>query len=763
MINIENVYKNIYDLFLNHKYKTLFDSIKNKPDLLNVIINDNKTIIEYAIQSNNLKLLKKLINLNPEVLFNKNINNLNLVHIAIEYGLNNIIFYLIDKFIELKKDDFIFKLSDYHILRGIKDFNLLESYIKKYFDYINWFELKESSYIFYILNNFPNKIDYVINLTKQIIKKYKDPTDLFKLPKADNSLFFLIYLYYKPSSVKFQNQLFSDVYKNFNVSREQLKEFIKLFPPQLNYQNQVSKTVIYYIAEANDIEMLKYCIELGADINHISLLGYNNFCHSVMKYSNINTINYVLNLNINCNHLDQNNETPIYNLLRNKDNTVESIYKLLEKTNDWDSQNIYGQSIMHILCYRLDIDKFYDLFKIRYFNLNLKNRMNISVIKILEDNYKHQKLNQKQIEQKIRKIKELLSDNFLEILTTTESIDIPEDIKINCSKKSDKCLEILINNLSKPEITDIDKLSDNYKNIHIDDYLFAHFNLYNARDVDVYIYYLILLEKYDNLGIPINDRSFDLSKAFSGKIKKTHNNIQEIEYLELLITNTTKNYMLYPLNIYWIDRDNFMIPHNLIHCINNSISIGKKFIIIRLNLISEVLHANIILIDVVNKKILRFEPQGGISKDEFIDIVLEDYFTELKNYHYIKPKNYEPISGFQSLSQETNIQIVRKGDINGFCVAWCLWWVEFYIQNHSNALFTDKKFNTLVSKTIKKIINSGYLITEYIRNYANHMHKKLVQYLTNRSFNYNSIYYERYTDNELETLYKLINKEIQDS
>ena len=43
------------------------------------------------------------------------------------------------------------------------------------------------------------------------------------------------------------------------------------------------------------------------------------------------------------------------------------------------------------------------------------------------------------------------------------------------------------------------------------------------------------------------------------------------------------------------------------------------------------------------------------------------------------------------------------------------------------------------------------------------MHKKLVQYLTNRSFNYNSIYYERYTDNELETLYKLINKEIQDS
>jgi hypothetical protein len=129
-----------------------------------------------------------------------------------------------------------------------------------------------------------------------------------------------------------------------------------------------------------------------------------------------------------------------------------------------------------------------------------------------------------------------------------------------------------------------------------------------------------------------------------------------------------------------------------------------------------------------------------------------------KSYKYFKPMDYEPINGLQSLSQETEIMNVRKGDISGFCVAWCLWFIEFYIQNSNNKLLSDDNFKLLIPKTIKKLINSGYLISEYIRNYANYMHQKLVSYLTINKFPYSNIYYDKFTSKELDNLYSHINQ-----
>jgi hypothetical protein len=769
MIITEIKYKNLFDLYTNNKYKKLYNIYKKNPELLNHYIYNDKNIIEYVIRSNNYKLLKKLVKLDVNILFTfKNIDNKNIIQIALLYSeVNNIFFYLIDNLIKLKKEDLVFKLKDWYVITNIilnKNFEFLELYIDKYFDYINWIELENSSYIYILLSNFSNKYDYIINLIKKIIDKYKDVSNLFKYPLADNSLFFIIYLYYKCNDIFIKDKLFIDVYKDYKITNEQFKEFIKLYIPQLNYNNQVFMTPIFYMAKYNDIEMLKFCINLGANINYISPYGYTNFCHYITINCSIDIINYILDLDINCNHINEYNETPIFNLLRNNNTnkSVELIYKLLKKTDDWDLQNIYSQSIMHLLFNRKDIDNFFDLFKFKYFNINLINKFNISVINILEQNYINQKLTTTDIKLRFNKLKNIIAENYYNVITTTESLEIPEDIKLNCSNKNKKCLETIINNLSKPSITDIDKLTNNYKNIHIDDYLFAHYNLYNSRDIDIYIYIMILLNKYDNLGVPLNDNTFKLSEAFNMKINKTHNNIEHIEYFEYILSITMNNNMLYPLNIIWIDNNNYFIPYNLVHCINNTISIGKKFIIIRVNIISDINHANILLIDVNNKRILRFEPQGGVLNDN-LDNILKNIFIDLKNFKYIKPSEYEPLSGFQSLSQEQNKSITRKGDIGGFCVVWCLWWIEFYIQNNNNNYLSDKKINIIIPKTIKKIINSGYLITEYIRNYANYMHKKLIQFMTDRSFNYKLIYYEKSTDEELDFLYKIINKEILNS
>ena len=63
--------------------------------------------------------------------------------------------------------------------------------------------------------------------------------------------------------------------------------------------------------------------------------------------------------------------------------------------------------------------------------------------------------------------------------------------------------------------------------------------------------------------------------------------------------------------------------------------------------------------------------------------------------------------------------------MGGFCLAWCMWWVEFYIKN----------------------IHNGYLLSEYIRNYANYMHQKLIINLSIDTLPLNVLLDEEYKRN----------------
>ena len=141
---------------------------------------------------------------------------------------------------------------------------------------------------------------------------------------------------------------------------------------------------------------------------------------------------------------------------------------------------------------------------------------------------------------------------------------------------------------------------------------------------------------------------------------------------------------------------------------------NKKYILIYLSLdISESLHANIILIDTHQKTIERFDPYGNINANDEIDIVLKDYFSYLTYFKYLKPSDYMKTSSFQTLSNEG---IKRKqGDILGYCVAWCFWYIELRINN------SKIKQSELIIKTIKKLINQKILFIDFIRNYAQHL------------------------------------------
>jgi hypothetical protein len=76
-----------------------------------------------------------------------------------------------------------------------------------------------------------------------------------------------------------------------------------------------------------------------------------------------------------------------------------------------------------------------------------------------------------------------------------------------------------------------------------------------------------------------------------------------------------------------------------------------------------------------------------------------------------------PVS-FQTISDETNPKNVKLGDFGGFCLAWCLWYLEHRILNHN----IDPK--VLIDKTLKKLFKQKLKFSEFIRNYGNNINKE---------------------------------------
>lgn len=788
--------KSIYQLFVDKQFKKLYDKIKNDPKILNLDINDNKTILHYLIQTNNIETLNKILELDDKNILTSK-DNKPLPNIALKYSLYDLFFDLVDKYIKTDSSGDLFNkmFGKRYILEYViqkNDYSLFDKFFNKYHTMIDWTLIY---YIYLIIDTFHYHIDDLLEKFKIIV----DQTDkkklekLFKYPLSDNPLFFLLYLKYSPQIIIKPNGKKYSEKETKHIKSEHIKEFIKLYPPQLNYSNQIYYTSIFYPTMTNDIDMIKYMIDNKANLNYVSPLGYINYPYYLLSKSNIETIKYVSKYDISYNHLNNYNETPIYAFIRNPfvleyqkpNNKLEitpllEIYKMiLDNTDNWDSQNVFGQTCIHLIVNKPYLEQLYDILKTKYFNLNIKNRFNQTPLDIYVSSLTLQKLSNDDIKKKIDNLRSLVINTYLNKLEAlSDSISESDSesknqldnnvskVLVDCKEKNKTCWDSVSNLLTKPIYSDLDNLSNDYRKINIIDYQSVDYNLFYARDSDWFLYIVITIIKYDIVGVPLNDNSFDKKRILELNyvdIKQDNfiEDFDQMEYINVMMEYTTKYNMLYPITIYWINSSNIIIPYNLIDSIIRSVELGKKIIIIRIKVITkESLHANILIVDIFNKRIIRFEPQGGITVDNILlDYQIASLFKSsqfFSEYKYYRPSDYMPINGFQSISHETNKYKTKRGDINGFCVAWCIWFIELYIQNLNSNIMSDKEFKTFILKVIKKLINGNYWISDYIRNYGNYIHKKLIEYLVNNGFKYSTLFFERSTDEDINNIFNHI-------
>lgn len=276
---------------------------------------------------------------------------------------------------------------------------------------------------------------------------------------------------------------------------------------------------------------------------------------------------------------------------------------------------------------------------------------------------------------------------------------IPKDIEIRYNNK------LKINNKWKKYLSKM-KIYKFVDDIILKKYKFVDHNKFNARIEDLCLYMYHLNKKYKELYLPIN--------------KKIEIKIELDKYTNLY--KFIKDYKYYPFMMFVDNKLNNLFIHPNLNKLMEQERKRKKYkfgVVMICVFVNDMMqHAEILVYDFINSTIEHFDPYGDTSNiNNNFDDRVETKITNGTKFKFIKLKDFLPQAGFQLLSDEDNILNTKPGDFGGFCLAWCLWYLEHRILNYK----CTQKY--ILPKLLEKIITKENKFSIYIRNYANYINK----------------------------------------
>ena len=510
-----------------------------------------------------------------------------------------------------------------------------------------------------------------------------------------------------------------------NLNYKQLKKFILLY----DYKPTNICPYIFSIVESNKLTIdEKILLFNKLSDEELNIKYYNNsgiLSYLYDIYNNEKLIIYLIDRNVDYDYVYSYNNNPLRDIIKNdilNDKHKLSLLLLNKLKNKnifiLDTIDIYLNNLLHYIFYiRLNYNINYNNYKIDEFLIKLANNDN---------------LNQKNKN----------SETPLEIITSLNYEVYSKlllNIEINKTSlnkiKNKKWLKLFNTFSNYNENNDNDIIIKNYKHIN--------YSTYNATFIDLLIYIFYLKNKYDFLYIPT--------------IKNYMLNNLIINYKNYSIYNEDiyKN-PIYPFIIIIKSSTEYYIHPYLNYLINNEKKNKKyKYSIIYLYILNldDSIHANMLIYNFKNLTIERFEPYGN-NNNYYIDDILEENLTWNTGFKYINPISSQPFISFQKISDEHNRSYEKHGVIGGFCLAWCIWYVETKMLNQNIESII------LINKLIKKINNLNINFIDYIRNYANILINEKYIFFKKINYDNNKIYNKYYSYNDHDYIINNINKYI---
>ena len=267
---------------------------------------------------------------------------------------------------------------------------------------------------------------------------------------------------------------------------------------------------------------------------------------------------------------------------------------------------------------------------------------------------------------------------------------------------------------------------------------------------------LTCLNKYD-FYIPN-----DYNTSYKELIKQSNN---EENFLKLIHQYYDVFNNIFPHLIIWKNINNYFIHPKLIELIKNS---KQNFVYIKLTFIislpnnNYIRHANVILIDKKNKIVERFEPYGNLCNtfNKQLNNILEKNISDKLKYKFIY---CNPYAGFQTLSDEYNQYNRTINDPSGYCLAWCMLYIELKLKYQYDCYKTIALMKNYIINEFKndfKINNNNNIYMIFIRYYAKYLDNEKNKIITQCNLNSDIIYHSNIKNKDLNILVECLNKKI---
>jgi len=471
-------------------------------------------------------------------------------------------------------------------------------------------------------------------------------------------------------------------------------------------------------AMTKNLDLVKLLVKSGASLKYYGPEQNHHPMTIAILNQDIPMIKFLANAKIDVNVPDKNLRTSIHHLFGSRSKIPLKIKsELLHRSTDLNAPDQQLNTILHLLLQTDDWTKYRDILPEFRLKIYFKNRQGLAPIDNIPDD---------QYDEFI----DLVYKSYISQLTANKTWKDPIDQKISILLGNNKSItsgfkQYIIKKITNGQSFPLPRIQSPQKiqmiippktNI-------THFSAY-TYNYTCFLYYL--LEKYPQIKIPSMAPKQMAGKTMEKFYKEVTDDIQDPnDPDDAIFRSIIRDYLnhspiLVNHVIIWRSPEKYFFSPYVVQGIAETIRKfpDVKFILLKFTIVSDMNfnHANMLIYDVPGKVVERFDPYGtvpfikGSDIDDLLRAFFHDYFPDVT---YVGPAETATGISFQVFSDESNVKNSVDNDPVGFCIAWCVWYVENRIKN------PDVEPAVLVRNLTKQINQSEDTFKDYIRDYSN--------------------------------------------
>lgn len=471
--------------------------------------------------------------------------------------------------------------------------------------------------------------------------------------------------------------------KSKPVGLEQVKVVLDLQSDLLERKSEGS-TALHFAVYHEDEELVKLLLFAKADVNAFTDAYYNTPLAFAASNGNVGIVRLLLDAGADPNLRNYLGQTPLVHLLKNRHPSfpTDLMLTMLARISDVNVQDYQGRTLMHYVAVFYQPEALYAALHNKHPDISIRDKLGRTPRDVFVANVKYNDPEHAHTR--------LLA--FMRGMSHTQA---------RFNRRPERKLDMAVRQKDLKMGTLVG---------------------YNCRRMDGIMMLDTLLSRFPDFTIPLE----------CDHAEKHDSSLPEAAANDFKLIDTAAAF--HSAVIFWSATSSTVstrLEHALEQALDTHAFVGVLVYIVWSN---DCGHTNMVLVDKKCKRWILFEPHGFIAPDAEggqCHSWLRGVFSPmscLKGFSFVMPNDMYDSVGFQALEWTTTS---HQGDPEGFCSAWSIWFVHFYIRNARRA----KSVKDLVNRGMAQLLRDPKrTVRDYIREYASYLSLQRVKLLKSLGF-----------------------------